>query len=136
MKTGIVPFNPHALDLDFGPSLIFEDGDESDLGGGDPGLSEGDSNLGEGLGEGDLLEVDPDQANDVEVEEEQLSQQLSQLSIGGESPGVRLMDLFTVPVLSPPRVREDQGQIISSMSSLTSDEYLNYLRRTLLEKKA
>jgi hypothetical protein len=120
MKTGIVPFNPHALDLDFGPSLIFEDGDESDLGGGDPGLSEGDSNLGEGLGEGDLLEVDPDQANDVEVEEEQLSQQLSQLSIGGESPGVRLMDLFTVPVLSPPRVREDQGQIISSMSSLTS----------------
>jgi hypothetical protein len=46
------------------------------------------------------------------------------------------MDLFTVPVLPPLRVREDQGQIISSMSSLTSDEYLNYLRRTLLEKKA
>jgi hypothetical protein len=23
MKTSIIPFNPHALDLDFGPSLIF-----------------------------------------------------------------------------------------------------------------
>jgi hypothetical protein len=46
------------------------------LDGGDPGLSEGDSDLGEGLGKGDLLEVDPDQANDAEVEEEQLFQQL------------------------------------------------------------
>lgn len=74
MKTSIVPFNLHALDLDFGPSLMFEDGDKPDLGGGNPGLNEGDSDLGEGLGEGDLLEVDRDQANDAKVEEEQLSQ--------------------------------------------------------------
>jgi hypothetical protein len=39
------------------------------LGEGNLNLSEDDSNLGEGLEEGDLHEVDSNQANDAEVEE-------------------------------------------------------------------
>jgi hypothetical protein len=61
------------------------------------------------------------------------------LSIGEESLEVRLMDLFTIPSLQclpPPRVKEDQGRIISSMSSFSSDEYLNYLKRIHLKKEA
>ena len=74
--------------------------------------------------------------DDVDAEEK-FSQQLSQLSIEEENPRItRLMDMFTVPLLPPPGVRHDQGQIISSHSSLTSVEYTQYIIERRLEKEA
>ena len=61
----------------------------------------------------------------------------SQLSIEEENPNItRLMDLFTIPVLPSPRVRHDQGQIISSHSSLISVEYTQYIIEQRSEKEA
>ena len=60
----------------------------------------------------------------------------SQLSIEEENPRItRLMDLFTIPVLPSPRVRHDQGQIISSHSSLISVEYTQYIIEQRSEKE-
>jgi len=95
---------------------------------------EGESVQGEDKStQGDVASLEMDDAD----AEEELSQQLFQLSIEEENPRItRLMDLFTIPVLPPPHVRHDQGQIISSHSSLANVEYTQYIIKQRLEKEA
>lgn len=139
-KTGIHPFNPQALDSDFGPSNVF------DLQEGKCGIIS-DSSLEESsLDEEDHIEEDQieNQIEEDQIEEqieelieEQLSQRLSQLSVDQEEPtSNRLAKILAVPLLPPPRVREDPGQIIASFSCITSDAFEAHLVRKRLIKEA
>ena len=99
-KTSIYPFNHLALDLDFGPSMIFEEAGESscsiedDLAQGEDMSTEceGESVQGEDeSAQGDVASLEMDDAN----AEEEFSQQLSQLSIEEDNPKTtRLMDMY------------------------------------------